>query len=45
MSLDLDLRSGLEAEAALYERIIPTRDRAEALSAYVERRAPVFTGE
>lgn len=44
MSFDLDLASGMELEAALYERTLTTRDRAEALAAYRERRAPVFEG-
>jgi enoyl-CoA hydratase/carnithine racemase len=45
MSIDLDLKNGFEAEAALYERTISTRDRAEALDAYKERRTPEFIGE
>ncbi|WP_409296628.1 enoyl-CoA hydratase-related protein [Peribacillus sp. SCS-26] len=40
-----DLKTGLAIEAEAYERIIPTRDRTEALHAFVEKRKPVFTGE
>lgn len=41
----VDLHSGLELEAQAYELIIPTKDRAEALSAFAEKRKPVFRGE
>jgi enoyl-CoA hydratase len=44
MSLDLDLRSGIEAEAALYERTLTSADRAEAVQAFADRRPPTFTG-
>lgn len=45
MSLDLDVMNGIQLEAALYERILTTTDRVEALRAYKERRPPVFRGE
>ena len=41
-ALDLDVRSGIEVEAALYERTLTSEDRAEALKAYREKRAPRF---
>jgi enoyl-CoA hydratase len=44
MSLDLDLRSGIEAEAALYERTLTSADRAEAVQAFADKRPPSFTG-
>lgn len=39
------LYSGLEVEAQAYEMIIPTKDRAEALEAFADKRKPVFRGE
>lgn len=41
----VDLHSGLEVEAQAYEMIIPTKDRAEALAAFADKRKPVFRGE
>ena len=43
-SLDLPLEQALEHEAACYQRIIPTRDRLEALAAFAEKRRPEFEG-
>lgn len=45
MSMDLDVANGLQAEAALYERILTTSDRTEALAAYRDKRPPQFRGE
>ncbi len=45
LSADLDLASGMRLEAELYDRTIGTKDRAEALRAYAEKRPPVFRGE
>jgi enoyl-CoA hydratase/carnithine racemase len=42
--MDTDFATGVQIEAALYERILTTQDRTEALAAYREKRAPVFTG-
>ncbi|MDE3100606.1 MAG: enoyl-CoA hydratase/isomerase family protein [Chloroflexota bacterium] len=42
---DTDLASGMRLEAELYDRTIATKDRAEALRAYAEKRPPVFRGE
>ncbi len=43
--LDMALASGIQLEAALYERILTSRDRAEVLQAGREGRTPVFRGE
>ncbi len=43
--LSLPLREALDLENALYQACIPTADRREALAAFAEKRAPVFTGE
>jgi enoyl-CoA hydratase/carnithine racemase len=43
--MEVDLASGLAIESKAYEVTIPTRDRAEALKAFGEKRKPVFTGE
>jgi enoyl-CoA hydratase/carnithine racemase len=43
--LDLPLEAGLDLENALYQACLPTRDRAEALRAFAEKRPPQFTGE
>ncbi len=44
-SLDLPLAQALEHESACYQRIIPSRDRLEALAAFQEKRRPQFRGE
>lgn len=43
--MEVDLATGLAIEAKAYEVTLPTRDRKEALAAFAEKRAPVFTGE
>jgi len=43
--LEVDLVHGLEIESEAYEVCIPTKDRLEALSAFKEKRKPVFKGE
>lgn len=43
--LDMDFAGGVQLEAALYERILTTKDRIEALDAYREKRKPAFRGE
>jgi enoyl-CoA hydratase len=45
MSMDLSVANGFEVEAALYERILSTTDRAEGAAAHREGRAPSFRGE
>lgn len=41
---DLSLDAGLAVEGKAYELVIPTEDRQEALSAFAEKRKPVFRG-
>jgi enoyl-CoA hydratase/carnithine racemase len=41
---DLPLSQGLEVEARCYERVLPTKDRLEALAAFSEKRAPRYIG-
>lgn len=40
----LPLTEALQAERDEYIRLIPTRDRAEGIAAFNEKRVPVFTG-
>ena len=42
---EVSLAEGLEIEARCYERVLPTRDRLEALAAFAEKRRPVYQGE
>jgi len=42
---EVDLASGLAFEEAAYAQVIPTSDRIEALTAFKEKRKPVFKGE
>ncbi len=42
---EVDLNSGLAIEEACYAQVIPTKDRMEALMAFVEKRKPNFKGE
>ncbi|MFD2443968.1 enoyl-CoA hydratase-related protein [Bacillus sp. CGMCC 1.16607] len=42
---NVDISAGLDIEAQAYEMTIPTRDRLEALTAFNEKRKPVFTGK
>jgi methylglutaconyl-CoA hydratase len=39
-----DLTQGLALERAAYEQCLSSEDRREALSAFSEKRKPVFTG-
>ena len=41
----VDLATGLAIERACYAQVIPTADRLEGISAFREKRAPVFRGE
>lgn len=43
--MDMDFDNGVLLEAALYERVLTTQDRLEALAAYKEKRAANFKGE
>lgn len=43
--MGVDLQTGLQIERKAYEVIIPTEDRVEALTAFAEKRKPVFKGK
>ena len=42
--MNVDLQTGLAIERKAYEITIPTEDRVEALTAFAEKRKPVFKG-
>jgi enoyl-CoA hydratase/carnithine racemase len=42
---EVDLGTGLAIESNCYAVTIPTKDRIEGLTAFREKRAPVYTGE
>ena len=41
----LDVEAALVVERKAYSKTLPTKDRAEALTAFAEKRPPVFNGE
>lgn len=43
--MNTDIKTGLSIEQKAYELTIPTKDRIEGLTAFKEKRAPVYTGE
>jgi len=43
--MNVDLQTGLAIERKAYEITIPTEDRIEALTAFAEKRKPVFKGK
>jgi len=43
--MDEPLSRALEIEFECYKRVIPTKDRREALAAFAEKRTPVFKGD
>lgn len=43
--MNTDLQTGLQIERKAYEITIPTEDRIEALTAFGEKRKPVFKGK
>jgi enoyl-CoA hydratase/carnithine racemase len=44
LGMQADLRTGLYVEIEAYNRLIPTEDRLEGISAYNEKRQPKFKG-
>lgn len=44
LGLTTDLESGLQVEAALYERVLTSEDRREAVAAAAEKRSPRYVG-
>lgn len=42
---EMDVQRGLDWEAACYQALLPTHDRQEALSAFAEKRKPLFLGK
>ena len=42
---EVDIASGLAFEQACYAQVIPTKDRIEGLTAFREKRAPVYKGK
>lgn len=43
--MNVDLQTGLMIERKAYEITIPTEDRIEALTAFTEKRQPIFKGK
>ena len=43
--IEVDLQTGLEIEKMAYAITIPTKDRIEGLTAFKEKRKPVYKGE
>jgi enoyl-CoA hydratase len=43
--LDVDLKSGIAYEAEVFGLCFATRDQKEGMTAFVEKRAPIFTGK
>lgn len=41
----VSLEAGLAIEEACYDQVIPTKDRIEGLTAFVEKRSPNYKGE
>jgi enoyl-CoA hydratase len=44
MGLNTDLQTGMMFEIEAYNRMVPTADRREGISAFNEKRKPVYTG-
>jgi methylglutaconyl-CoA hydratase len=43
--MEVDIASGMAIERASYAQVIPTKDRLEGLTAFKEKRKPVYRGE
>lgn len=44
LGTEVSQTEGLEIEARCYEKVLPTRDRLEALAAFAEKRRPSYEG-
>lgn len=42
---EVDITSGMAIEGMCYARLIPTRDRQEGMTAFIEKRPPRYIGE
>ncbi|GAM22025.1 hypothetical protein SAMD00019534_052000 [Acytostelium subglobosum LB1] len=43
--MNVDIATGMTIEQACYAQVIPTKDRTEGLTAFKEKRSPVYKGE
>lgn len=43
--IDVDMKTGNVIEEACYAQVIPTNDRVEGLTAFMEKRTPLYTGD
>ncbi|XKL67240.1 hypothetical protein PGB90_010660 [Kerria lacca] len=43
--LEVDMNTGCAIEESCYARVIPTKDRIEGFTAFLNKRAPKYTGE
>ena len=43
--MDASIDDGLAIEEAEFARVVPTRDAQEGIAAFLEKRAPLFTGK
>ncbi|KYQ93206.1 enoyl-CoA hydratase/isomerase domain-containing protein [Tieghemostelium lacteum] len=43
--INVDIQSGMIIEQACYAQVIPTKDRVEGLTAFKEKRKPLYKGE
>ncbi|KAL7397788.1 hypothetical protein ABVT39_028012 [Epinephelus coioides] len=43
--VEVDMTTAMAIERMCYARVIPTRDRQEGMAAFIEKRAPRYTGE
>ncbi|XP_060722719.1 enoyl-CoA hydratase domain-containing protein 2, mitochondrial [Tachysurus vachellii] len=43
--IEVDIASGMAIEGMCYARVIPTQDRQEGMTAFIEKRQPNYTGE
>ncbi|XP_066547743.1 enoyl-CoA hydratase domain-containing protein 2, mitochondrial [Amia ocellicauda] len=45
LGLEVNVATGMAIEGMCYARVIPTRDRREGMDAFIQKRAPHYTGE